>query len=87
MEKNEGYFISEDQFNTIYHFVKALKSDWISVEHNLPLSESDFYLTFSKDGLQGINTGRSIKVGNRYGITHWMPLPNPPFNSSPIFDL
>ena len=39
MENKKGYFINEDQFNTIYQFVKSLKSDWIGVEYSLQVSE------------------------------------------------
>ena len=67
-------------------------SEWISVKDAMPISDGE-YLTYStgyKDRIRNVVSldwfaveGRqvvwlNIRRGGSFGITHWMPLPEPP---------
>ena len=73
-------------------------SEWISVKDAMPISDGE-YLTYStgyKDQIRNVVSldwfaveGRqvvwfNIRRGGSFGITHWMPLPEPP-NKTPKY--
>lgn len=59
--------------------LEAQAPNWISVEERLP-KKDERVLFFAKDSRATMDTayGWWVRASERYKVTHWMPLPEPP---------
>lgn len=86
----EQVFDAVSRFPTIAPETLRPVAQWISVKDRLPnADEGDVFLAVSKNGNfvfeayfeRDCGLGKNLwhdGCGNFYGVTHWMPLPEPP---------